>query len=63
MKTRKLTLKRDVLRELGTDELAEVVAGTATGVGAGQTRHSCLAYISCFQQDCVGHTRNCLPPE
>ena len=63
MNSRQLTLKRDVLQELGTDELAEVVAGTATGTGAGQTRHSCLAYISCYPQDCVGNTRNCLPPE
>ena len=63
MKTRKLTLKRDVLQELGTDELADVIAGTATGTGAGQTRHSCLAYISCYQQHCVGHTVNCVPTE
>ena len=62
MKRTKLTLKRDVLQELGTDELADVIAGTATGTGAGQTRHSCLAYISCFQQHCVGNTRNCVPP-
>jgi hypothetical protein len=63
MNNKKLTLKRDVLQELGSDELAGVVAGTATGTGAGQTRHSCLAYISCFQQHCVGHTVNCVPPE
>lgn len=59
MKSRKLTLKRDVLQELGTDELADVVAGTATGTGAA-TRHSCLTYISCFQQECVGNTNNCV---
>lgn len=44
--TRKLTLKRETVRELGTDELAGVAAGTV------QT-FSCLDYVSCFPWECL----------
>ena len=49
--TRTLTLKRDVLQELSTDELSEIVGGTVTAF-------SCLTYISCFVTACLIPTRD-----
>jgi hypothetical protein len=46
--TRKLSLKRDVLTELSSDELTGVVAGTLK-----PTAYSCLDYISCYALQCV----------
>ncbi len=45
MTKRTLSLKRDVLRDLTTDELRDV-AGGATGF-------SCLDYISCYPTQCL----------
>ena len=54
--TRKLTLKRDVLQELSSDELSGVVAGTTK-----ETMYSCMTYISCYITDClVDRTQLCL---
>ncbi len=44
--TRTLSLKRDVLQELSSDELSVVVAGT-------ETSFSCLDFISCNPLDCL----------
>ena len=52
---RKLTLKRDVLQELSTADLDQVVGGGTTGcVGGTDTMYSCYTYISC-------HIIACLP--
>lgn len=48
--TRTLSLRRSVLRELTSDELA--------GVPAGNASLSCLDYVSCFLTDCLP-TRYC----
>ena len=51
--TRKLSLKKDVLQELTTDELRGVAGGHPTWF-------SCLDYISCNPLDCVtGYTFIC----
>jgi len=47
VKNRKLSLKRDVLNELTTDELTGVVGGTK------ETMYSCMTYVSCYILDCV----------
>lgn len=47
MKNRSLSLKRDVLQELTTDELAGVTGGTR------ETLYSCLAFISCGVVECL----------
>ncbi len=44
--TRTLSLKRDVLQELSTDELDAVVGGTLTAI-------SCLTYVSCLVLACL----------
>jgi len=44
---RKLVLKRDVVRELTTDEMTEVVGGTK------ETFFSCYTFISCNPLDCL----------
>lgn len=44
---RKLVLKRDVVRELTTDEMTEVVGGTK------ETLFSCYTVISCNPLDCL----------
>lgn len=45
--TRRLALRREVLRELSTDELAAVVGGTR------DTFYSCLDFVSCDLIRCV----------
>ena len=46
--TRTLTLKRDVLQELSSDELAGVAGGTTAGTKTVlDTMYSCLTYQSC----------------
>jgi hypothetical protein len=48
--TRKLSLKRDVLQELSSDELTGVAAGTKTTIDTKtllDTMYSCLTYQSC----------------
>jgi hypothetical protein len=52
--TRKLTLKKDVLAELSSAELTEVVGGTR------DTLFSCLTYVSCNPLDCVLSRQVCL---
>ena len=44
---RTLSLKRDVLQELSSDELTSVVGGTR------ETLYSCMAYISCDILRCL----------
>lgn len=44
---RKLSLKRDVLQELSSEELGDVVGGTR------ETLYSCYAYISCDIVNCL----------
>jgi hypothetical protein len=51
---RKLSLKRDVLQELGTDELKDVIGGTK------ETLYSCLAYISCDLLRCAPTLNGCI---
>ena len=58
MTARRLTLKRDVLQELGSDDLAIVAGGTRPDIrDLADTMYSCLHYISCA----VLHT--CWAPE
>ena len=45
--TRRLALRREVLRELSTDELASVVGGTR------ETLYSCMDFESCDFVRCV----------
>ena len=56
MRRSKLSLRREVLAEIESDELREIVAADPT---QGATRFSCLTYISCNPADCV-RTRNCV---
>lgn len=50
MTKRTLSLKRDELSELTSDELSGVVGGV--------TQLSCLAYVSCFATACLIPTNN-----
>ncbi len=59
MRRDKLSLRREVLAEIDTDELREIVAADPTQQ---QTRRSCLTYVSCYPQHCA-NTRACLDPE
>lgn len=45
--TRTLSLKKDVLQELTTDELRGVVAGTR------DTLYSCMDFVSCDIVNCL----------
>ena len=47
MPPRKLSLKREELRDLSTDELTSVVGGTR------DTWFSCYTFISCNPLDCL----------
>ena len=51
---RKLSLKKDVLRELTTDELRGVNAGTR------DTMYSCMTFISCYVTDCLPTFDGCI---
>ncbi len=57
---RKLTLNRDVLDELTTDELRGV-AGAAPDYPTQDrpTGYSCLDYVSCYQTQCLPKTLVC----
>jgi hypothetical protein len=54
MTVRRLTLKREVLQELGSDELA-AIAGAAppNTTEYAETMYSCLHYISCYIPQCI----------
>lgn len=54
MKNRTLSLKRDVLQELTTDEL-EVVNG-----GTRETLYSCYTYVSCGVLECLPTLKGCI---
>lgn len=63
MNVRRLTLKRDVLQELTSNDLAAVAGGTRPEIR--DTLYSCLHYISCaFLHTCyVPRTALCVQTE
>ena len=54
MKRRTLSLKREPLQELSTDELT----GMAGGKPSDWSCASCMTYVSCHFTDCIGNTLN-----
>lgn len=64
MNVRRLTLKREVLRELSSSDLAAVAGAAPPDVTelteVAQTMYSCLHYISCaFLHTCYARTIPC----
>jgi hypothetical protein len=49
MNARRLTLKREVLQELGAGDLGAVrgAGGLPTTIGVAETMYSCMHFISC----------------
>ncbi|HVF06179.1 MAG TPA: hypothetical protein VNA20_15160 [Frankiaceae bacterium] len=51
--TRKLSLKRETLQELTTDELHGVAGAAQTRQGLCETMFSCMTFISCNVVECL----------